>query len=164
MFSEINSFSDISPLEAPSIIRLRSVLPLTIIHEDNEHRDGIDISKENFYQILETSQRLPTSSQVTVNMYTELFNRCREDGYTDLIQVTLHKLFTEYYGITPSDYILKIRISAAKQLLITKDDSLARIAADCGFSSQSYFNYSFKKQTGLSPLKYRKKMLSQIDI
>ena len=76
----------------------------------------------------------------------------------------LHKLFTEYYGITPSDYILKIRISAAKQLLITKDDSIARIAADCGFSSQSYFNYSFKKQTGLSPLKYRKKMLSQIDI
>lgn len=81
-----------------------------------------------------------------------------------LSPVYFHKLFTEYYGITPSDYILKIRISAAKQLLITKDDSLAKIAADCGFSSQSYFNYSFKKQTGLSPLKYRKKMLSQIDI
>ena len=67
-----------------------SVLPITIIHEGNEYCDGIDISKENFYQILETSQRLPTSSQVTVNMYTELFNRCREDGYTDLIQVTLN--------------------------------------------------------------------------
>ena len=67
-----------------------SVLPLTIIHEGNEYCDGIDISKENFYQILETAQKLPTSSQVTVNMYTELFNRCREDGYTDLIQVTLN--------------------------------------------------------------------------
>lgn len=67
-----------------------SVLPLTIIHEDNEYRDGIDISKEDFYHILETEQKLPTSSQVTVNMYTELFTQCREEGYTDLIQVTLN--------------------------------------------------------------------------
>lgn len=56
-----------------------SVLPLTIMYDDKEYRDGIDISKQDFYEILETSQRLPTSSQVTVNMYTELFTRCRED-------------------------------------------------------------------------------------
>ncbi|MDO5124090.1 MAG: DegV family protein [Eubacteriales bacterium] len=67
-----------------------SVLPLTIIHEDNEYRDGIDISKEDFYHILETAQKLPSSSQVKVNMYTRLFTRCREEGYTDLIQVTLN--------------------------------------------------------------------------
>ena len=81
-----------------------------------------------------------------------------------LSPIYFHKLFKEFYGITPADYILKVRISAAKQQLITKEDSLAKIAADCGFSSQSYFNYSFKKQTGLSPLKYKKKMLSQMDI
>ena len=59
---------------------------------------------------------------------------------------------------------MKIRISAAKQLLITKDYSIARIAADCGFSSQSYFNYKFKSEMGVSPLKYRKDMLSRIEI
>ena len=32
-----------------------------------------------------------------------------------LSPIYFHKLFTEYYGITPSDYILKIRISAANQ-------------------------------------------------
>ena len=75
-----------------------------------------------------------------------------------------HKLFTKYYGFSPSEYIMNVRISTAKQLILTTDDSLAKIAADCGFSSQSYFNYSFKNRTGLSPLKYRKKMLSQINI
>lgn len=75
-----------------------------------------------------------------------------------------HKLFTEYYDLTPAEYTLQVRISAAKQLLITTNDSSAVIAEKCGFSSQSYFNYSFKKQTNLSPLKYRKKMHSQIDI
>lgn len=66
------------------------VLPLTIIHKNREYRDGIDISKQDFYNILEMEQELPTSSQITVNMYTELFNQCRGEGYTDLIQVTLN--------------------------------------------------------------------------
>lgn len=81
-----------------------------------------------------------------------------------LSPVYFHKLFTEYYGVTPAEYTLQVRVSAAKQLLITTDASLTQIAENCGFSSQSYFNYRFKKQIGLSPLKYRKKMRSQIDI
>lgn len=67
-----------------------SVLPLTIMHEENEYRDGIDISKQEFYEILETAKMLPVSSQVAVNMYTELFNQCKDEGYSDLIQVTLN--------------------------------------------------------------------------
>lgn len=81
-----------------------------------------------------------------------------------LSPVYFHKLFTEYYGVTPAEYTLQVRISAAKQLLITTDASIIEIAENCGFSSQSYFNYSFKKQIGLSPLKYRKKMRSLVDI
>ena len=69
-----------------------------------------------------------------------------------------------FVSIISGIFLTIFGVIAAKQLLITKDYSIGRIAADCGFSSQSYFNYSFKKRTGLSPLKYRKKMLSQIDI
>lgn len=75
------------------------------------------------------------------------------------MQIDDTMLFDDYDELATLFYKM-----AAKQLLITKDYSIARIAADCGFYSQSYFNYSFKKQAGLSPLKYRKKMLSQIDI
>lgn len=81
-----------------------------------------------------------------------------------LSPVYFHKLFKNYYGLTPAEYLLKIRLSAAKQLLITTNASAAEIAAECGFSSQSYFNYSFKKQTGVSPIKYRKTMLSQMEL
>lgn len=81
-----------------------------------------------------------------------------------LSPVYFHRLFTAQYGTTPADYTLQIRIAAAKQLLLTTDRPLARVAADCGFSSQAYFNYSFKKQTGLSPIRYRKKMLSRLDL
>lgn len=127
----------------------------------------IKLSKNRVPHMASASTHIKTLSDVKKyinNNYSEKLSLNILSEKAALSPVYFHKLFTEYYGITPSDYVLKIRISAAKQLLITKDDSLARIAADCGFSSQSYFNCSFKKQTGLSPLKYRKKMLSQIDI
>ena len=67
-----------------------SVLPLTIIHEDKEYKDGVDISPEDFYAILDTAETLPVSSQVSVEMYTELFNNCRNEGYSDLIHITIN--------------------------------------------------------------------------
>ncbi|MGN0844349.1 MAG: helix-turn-helix transcriptional regulator [Kiritimatiellia bacterium] len=81
-----------------------------------------------------------------------------------LSPVYFHKLFTASYGMTPAEYALKVRMAAAKQLLIASDDSMLEISEKCGFSSQSYFTSRFKEKTGLSPLKFKKKMLSQIDL
>ena len=75
-----------------------------------------------------------------------------------------HKLFCAYFGVSPSAYITTLRLTSAKQALIATDNSIADIAFDCGFSSQSYFNYKFKSEMGVSPLKYRKDMLSRIEI
>lgn len=81
-----------------------------------------------------------------------------------LSPVYFHKLFTAYFGASPAAYISALRHTAAKQALIATDSSIAEIAFDCGFSSHSYFNYKFKAETGVSPLKYRKDMLSRIEI
>lgn len=81
-----------------------------------------------------------------------------------LSSVYFHRLFTACYGITPAQYTLTVRLNAAKQQLLAGDDTVAGIAQACGFSSQSYFNYKFKEQVGMSPLQYRKKMLSKIDL
>lgn len=67
-----------------------SVLPLTIIHDGKEYRDGIDITPKEFYKILDSSDKLPISSQVSVYLYMDLFEKTFKDGYTDLIQVTLN--------------------------------------------------------------------------
>lgn len=50
----------------------------------------MDISPQEVYALLDAADKLPVSSQVTVNMYTELFEKCRAEGYTDLIHVTLN--------------------------------------------------------------------------
>lgn len=67
-----------------------SVLPLTIIAEDKEYRDGVDISTEDFYEILDRATVLPVSSQVTVPAYISLFEEVDKEGYTDLIHVSIN--------------------------------------------------------------------------
>ena len=66
-----------------------------------------------------------------------------------------HKLFLKAVGHTPCEYILDIRIRAAKKMLLTTDKNLVDVASECGFSSQSYFNYTFKKSEGITPNQYR---------
>lgn len=67
-----------------------AVLPLTILTEEQEYRDGVDIEPEEFYRIIDASKKLPVSSQVSSALYTALFEETWQAGYTDLIQVTIN--------------------------------------------------------------------------
>lgn len=60
------------------------------------------------------------------------------------------------YGITPLDYLKKIRIEEAKFDLLHTDLSIETIAFRVGYSSISYFSRIFSKEVGLSPIQYRK--------
>ena len=52
---------------------------------------------------------------------------------------------------------MKKRINYAKELIMTSEYNMMEISMLSGFGSQAYFNYYFKKATGLSPSKYREK-------
>lgn len=64
--------------------------------------------------------------------------------------------FQKYMGISPINYLINLRIEESKNLLKTTNHSLLEISSIVGFSSQSYFSQSFKKNTGMSPIAYRK--------
>jgi AraC family transcriptional regulator len=70
--------------------------------------------------------------------------------------VYFHKLFKASTGKTPHEYIEERRIKKSVNLLISTDMTLAQIAYECGFSSQSYFSYAFKRRMGASPRDYAK--------
>lgn len=72
-----------------------------------------------------------------------------------LTSVYLHKLFYKTTGQTPHQLLLEKRLTMAKELLANSDMSLVNVAAESGFSSQSYFNAVFKKHYGVTPLAYR---------
>lgn len=63
--------------------------------------------------------------------------------------------FKSIFQMTPMKYLLRVRINAACHALSTTDDSIAMIAAQTGFSDQSWFTKQFRQQTGLTPSAYR---------
>ncbi|MGM9660702.1 MAG: DegV family protein [Faecousia sp.] len=67
-----------------------SVLPLTILAEGKEYRDGVDITPSEFYKILDEAEKLPVSSQVTATEYLALYRQVWEEGYTDLIHIAIN--------------------------------------------------------------------------
>lgn len=72
----------------------------------------------------------------------------------------LSRAFSKYFdNLTFGDYIRKLRVEKAIQLLETRKYTLSEIAYLTGFSDQSHFTRIFKKHTGLPPSVYKKKRL-----
>ena len=71
-----------------------------------------------------------------------------------LSPVYFHNAFKSATGMTLHCYIEEQRIKKAIHLLQTTDHSLAKIAYECGFSSQSYFSFVFKRRMGQTPRNY----------
>ena len=79
-------------------------------------------------------------------------------AHVHLSRVYFHNLFLAATGQTPHGYLLSKRISAVKFLLTTTDKPFSEIALDCGFSSQSYMAYVFKRETACTPRQYKKQL------
>lgn len=66
------------------------------------------------------------------------------------------KVFKEYTGFSPSQYIQEIRINMAKEMLTNTTMSIKEIAFELGYENKDYFFTVFKKVAGTTPINYRK--------
>lgn len=75
--------------------------------------------------------------------------------FCKMSKVHFSRFFKQITGMPPVQFVLKIRIDRAKELLDFTDKSIAEIAEASGFPDQNYFARTFKKITGMSPTQYR---------
>lgn len=68
----------------------------------------------------------------------------------------LSRTFKKAAKMSFCDYVNLARVNASMKLLATTDQSITDIALNCGFSSTSYYIYTFKKLKNISPNKFRK--------
>lgn len=66
--------------------------------------------------------------------------------------------FKEFTGSTPMQYILSIRIANAQNLLETTEYNVTEIGNIVGYDNPLYFSRLFKKQNGVSPSEFRKRV------
>ncbi|HHW40776.1 MAG TPA: response regulator [Syntrophomonadaceae bacterium] len=71
-------------------------------------------------------------------------------------------LFRREQGRTFTDYLTATRLDKAKELLRTDPSlSISEVAGQVGYEDANYFSRLFKKKTGLTPARYRKKEIER---
>ena len=69
-------------------------------------------------------------------------------------------MFKQLYGCSPGEYITRLRLAKACELLTSTNLSVSETARLCGYSDALYFSRIFSEKNGVPPLKYRKKYLT----
>jgi PAS domain S-box-containing protein len=78
---------------------------------------------------------------------------------TDLSLRQFERKFKAAFNTTPHQYIIKMRVHLACDLLRDRRMAISDIASELGFTDQSAFATHFKKNMGYTPLQYRKRYL-----
>jgi AraC family transcriptional regulator len=85
-------------------------------------------------------------------------NRLTVDGLASLVNLSgprLGNLFKDSVGMPPHMYINLKRMERAKRLLVERNLSIAEIAFEVGFSTQSSFSDRFRRIVGMPPGRFR---------
>ncbi len=67
-------------------------------------------------------------------------------------------LFVRIVGMSPVDYLIRLRLDRACHMLENTDEKIVNIAMECGFRTLSNFNRLFKRHIGTEPRKFRSRV------
>ena len=70
------------------------------------------------------------------------------------------RIFKEVMKMRPLEYLNRLRLKHAAEMLVSSDMQVTNIAFSCGFNDLAHFGQCFRAQYGESPLKYRQRMRS----
>lgn len=79
---------------------------------------------------------------------------CKHIGVSSTM---LYKAINKATNMNPTEFIRKLKLDKATELLKRSTDSVSQIAEAVGYADTNYFIRVFKKEYGISPLKFRKK-------
>ncbi len=72
---------------------------------------------------------------------------------------TLNRLFRKYVNCTPVQYLIRMRLEYAAQLLSLNTHDIQSVAEECGYRDAAFFSREFKRRYGVSPRDFHRKQL-----
>ena len=109
-----------------------------VVHRENSESPVIRRAKEF---IVENQAEDLSLGQVAKAVNTSVFHFC--------------KMFKKATGLNFTEYVSRVRVEKARNLLLNPNLRISEIAYEVGFQSLTHFNRVFKKITGQSPTDYR---------
>ena len=112
---------------------------------ENEALEKISLSKSVRF----INENYP--SKIKITDLAKMENMC---------MTSYNLLFKQQMGLTPTKYIMKLRLEHAQSLLESTSLSIDEIGTLCGYSDINFFSRAFKSFAGLSPSNYRKQIIT----
>lgn len=113
--------------------------------------------KSRSYLPSDKAALLDTAEQILQKRYTDptlqMGELAAECGISDAY---FRRLFRQKHGISPHEYLSRMRITYAAQLLQSGQFSVEQTARLCGFVEPCHFSREFRRRTGCSPAQYKK--------
>ena len=142
-----------------------SIVPLTVTFGEEEYKDGIDLTKQDFYKKLESSDILPKTSQASPDTFAQVFKSLGKDEEAIVITVT-SRLSGTYQSarIAAEDYP-NVRVVDSRNVSIGSGvlAEYAQQCADQGMGLDELMEHLMKKRdeiclvARLDTLEYLKK-------
>jgi AraC family transcriptional regulator len=101
-------------------------------------------------------QRVVERMHADLSEDIDLHSLAKESGYS---RSHFLRMFREATGITPYQYLLRLRLQQAQRMLRDKSSRLVDIAVACGFSSHTHMSRIFRQTIGVTPSEYRRDVL-----
>lgn len=156
---------------AVSAHKIKDLLSEIIRLYDDKNQELLFYSKllEVLHVILGDSFLSNTPGNININI-VETAKKYMNENYSQPLTLSdiaaavslspnyFHTVFKATYHMTPHEYLITQRISAAKEMLWDTQIGISVIAEKCGFGCQQYFSEAFKREVGMTPGKYRKNL------
>jgi len=101
------------------------------------------------------NKRIEAIHQYLMKNYRAEIDLAAIADMVNMAEGSVCRFFKGQMGITIFEYLNKLKVDFATQLLMDKNLSIAEVAEDSGFNNLSHFNKQFKKVTNLQPTEYR---------
>lgn len=110
--------------------------------ERERETEKIKSANSGILSSIETIHEHFTDPQLTV---AHLAKNCH------ISETYFRKLFQQYCGVSPLQYINELRLKYAMELLRSRYYTVSEVAEKCGFANPYYFSLFIKKHTGKPP-------------
>jgi len=105
-----------------------------------------------------SNRDVPIVERIKIIIQRDLKNNLSVKEIAEMLGISLYymcHLFKKETGVTIVDYKNELKISKAKEFLISSDKKITDIAYECGFESSSYFSKVFFASEKITPTEYR---------
>jgi transcriptional regulator GlxA family with amidase domain len=96
----------------------------------------------------------PALAHMRAHFHREITNRDLA-SISNMSVRAFERRFRTAFHLTPQKFLRKLRLRLASRALMYTDESLSKIALQCGFADQSHFSREFRRQFGRTPREYR---------